>query len=49
MNVVSEQQQRIFTRTWDSRPGLAGFLAEVNNRPLGIRYMVTSLTFFFSG
>lgn len=35
-----------FTRTWMSRPGLLGWIAEVNNRPLGIRYMTTSLVFF---
>lgn len=35
-----------FNRTWMSRPGLLGWIAEVNNRPLGVRYMVTSLIFF---
>ncbi|MDO3376742.1 cbb3-type cytochrome c oxidase subunit I [Geoalkalibacter halelectricus] len=35
-----------FTRTWLSRPGFWGWIAEVNNRPLGVRYMVTSLVFF---
>jgi cytochrome c oxidase subunit I+III len=34
---------------WQSRPGLIGWIAEVNNRPLGIRYMIASLTFFFIG
>lgn len=35
-----------FTQTWMSRPGFLGWLAEVNNRPLGVRYMITSLVFF---
>jgi cytochrome c oxidase subunit I+III len=35
-----------FTQTWQSLPGLSGWLAEVNNRPLGKRYMITSLSFF---
>jgi len=35
-----------FTRVWQSRPGVWGWIAEVNNRPLGVRYMVTSLIFF---
>ena len=35
-----------FTRTWQSRPGISGWIAEVNNRPLGLRYMVTALAFF---
>lgn len=35
-----------FTQTWMSRPGLLGWIAEVNNRPLGVRYMTTSLVFF---
>jgi cytochrome c oxidase subunit I+III len=49
MNLISDQERQRFTQTWDSPPGLAGWLATVNNRPLGVRYMVTSLAFFFAG
>jgi cytochrome c oxidase subunit I+III len=49
MTPISEQDRQAFTRTWESSPGLKGWIAEVNNRPLGIRYMVTSLFFFFVG
>jgi cytochrome c oxidase subunit I+III len=38
-----------FEATWASRPGLSGWLMEVNNRPLGVRFMVTALGFFFVG
>jgi len=41
-----ELTEERFTQTWMSRPGLLGWLAEVNNRPLGVRYMITSLVFF---
>lgn len=40
------QTEERFTRVWQSRPGILGWIAEVNNRPLGVRYMVTSLVFF---
>ena len=49
MRDVSDQERRQFTRTWSSPTGLIGWIAEVNNRPLGIRYMVTALSFFLLG
>jgi cytochrome c oxidase subunit I+III len=49
MNAVPEAIRQRFTRTWETPPGLAGWISEVNNRPLGIRYMVTALAFFFVG
>jgi cytochrome c oxidase subunit I+III len=45
-NAAAEKR---FTATWQSRPGVIGWIAEVNNRPIGIRYMVASLMFFFIG
>jgi cytochrome c oxidase subunit I+III len=45
MTQATETKQR-FNETWQSLPGISGWIAEVNNRPLGKRYMVTSLTFF---
>ncbi len=35
-----------FEATWQSPPGVRGWIATVNNRPLGKRYMITSLMFF---
>ncbi len=48
MNPADERERQRFTRTWQSPPGLSGWIATVNNRPLGIRYMVTSLVFFLA-
>jgi cytochrome c oxidase subunit I+III len=42
----NDQIENRFTETWQSLPGFSGWLAEVNNRPLGKRYMITSLSFF---
>jgi cytochrome c oxidase subunit I+III len=39
-----------FVETWSTPPGWIGWLMDVNNRPLGIRFMVTSIFFFlFAG
>jgi cytochrome c oxidase subunit I+III len=38
-----------FERTWDSSPGLLGFLKEVNNIPIAQRYMATGFAFFLLG
>jgi cytochrome c oxidase subunit I+III len=43
-----EQDRQRFTEIWQSPPGFAGWIATVNNRPLGVRYMVTSLAFFLA-
>ncbi|MFO7655060.1 MAG: cbb3-type cytochrome c oxidase subunit I [Candidatus Krumholzibacteriia bacterium] len=44
----TELHQR-FTRTWESPSGLSGWIATVNSRPLGERYMLTALGFFTVG
>lgn len=49
MNPVSDVIEQRFTKIWTSPTGPAGWIATVNNRPLGIRYMVTALAFFFIG
>ncbi len=38
-----------FERTWRDQRGLVGWLMEVNNQPLGLRFMLTSLVFFLLG
>ncbi|MBX3470691.1 MAG: cytochrome c oxidase subunit I [Planctomycetes bacterium] len=38
-----------FERTWQGHPGLRGWLMEVNNQPLGKRFMVTAIIFFLLG
>jgi cytochrome c oxidase subunit I+III len=43
------ETERRFTHTWESPPGLSGWVATVNSRPLGERYIITSLLFFLAG
>ncbi|MFO7963048.1 MAG: cbb3-type cytochrome c oxidase subunit I [Desulfobacterales bacterium] len=43
------ERHLLFTRTWESPKGLIGWISDVNNRPLGIRYMAASLAFFLVG
>ncbi len=38
-----------FVNTWESPTGLMGWISEVNNRPLGVRFMVTAFVFFLIG
>ena len=38
-----------FEETWASPSGFPGFFAEVNNRPLGNRFMITAVIFFMIG
>ena len=38
-----------FIRTWQSPPGLGAWFAEVNNQPLGKRFMITAGAFFVVG
>jgi len=45
----SKLDQEAFTATWQSPSGFAGWLSIVNNRPLGIRFMLTALVFFLIG
>ncbi|OFZ53314.1 MAG: hypothetical protein A2428_10215 [Bdellovibrionales bacterium RIFOXYC1_FULL_54_43] len=42
---IDPAEQR-FSELWSSPTGLKGFIATVNNRPIGKRYMVTALIFF---
>lgn len=37
------------TAIWARRPGLPGFMAEVNHGPLGLRFMVTAAIYFAIG
>jgi cytochrome c oxidase subunit I+III len=39
----------LFEATWRSPRGFVGFLTEVNNRPLGMRFMLTAAAFFLIG
>ncbi len=45
MNQSNEAEQR-FTQTWKSPSGFSGWIATVNNRPMGRRHMLTALSFF---
>jgi len=38
-----------FRKTWSSAPGVRGWFMEVNNQPLGKRFMVTAFVFFTFG
>jgi len=38
-----------FEETWRSPTGFPGWLSEVNNRPLGVRFMITAIGFFLIG
>ncbi len=38
-----------FDHTWENRPGFVGWLAVVNNQPVGKRFLVTSFVFFLLG
>lgn len=44
--LTAEAAEQRFIKTWESPTGLYGLIAEVNNRPLAVRYMGTSLAFF---
>jgi cytochrome c oxidase subunit I+III len=43
------QNEPTFERTWQNPTGFPGWLSEVNNQPIGLRFMVTSLVFFAIG
>ncbi|MBM9606071.1 cbb3-type cytochrome c oxidase subunit I [Desulfopila inferna] len=49
MNPVDQATEQRFTEIWRSPTGPAGWPKVVNNRPLGKRYMITALSFFFAG
>jgi cytochrome c oxidase subunit I+III len=44
-----EHPRETFEDTWKGPSGLAGFLSEVNNQPLGKRFMATAFVFFLLG
>jgi len=46
---MAEPRESEFERTWSSAPGVRGWFMEVNNQPLGKRFMVTSMVFFALG
>jgi cytochrome c oxidase subunit I+III len=46
---MEKPAENAFEKTWSSDPGLRGWFAEVNNQPLGKRFMVTAFTFFCFG
>jgi cytochrome c oxidase subunit I+III len=48
MTSSSDRLQR-FEATWQRPTGILGWLAEVNNQRLGVRFMATSFLFFLAG
>lgn len=46
---MTPEREAEFTRTWSSAPGVRGWFMEVNNQPLGKRFMVTAFVFFAFG
>jgi cytochrome c oxidase subunit I+III len=44
---VDKKRLEAFENTWQNEPGWCGFFTVVNNQPLGKRFMLTSMTFFF--
>jgi cytochrome c oxidase subunit I+III len=46
---MNECPNREFTETWSSVPGLRGWFMEVNNQPMGKRFMITAMVFFALG
>ncbi|HUG92896.1 MAG TPA: cbb3-type cytochrome c oxidase subunit I, partial [Planctomycetaceae bacterium] len=49
MTASAPHDRDAFERTWQAPTGLAGWLAVVNNQPLGLRFMVTACAFFLIG
>jgi cytochrome c oxidase subunit I+III len=46
---MNDSQIREFKKTWSSVPGTRGWFMEVNNQPLGKRFMATAFVFFALG
>ncbi len=46
---MDEAPEKEFEKTWSSIPGVRGWFMEVNNQPLGKRFMVTAMVFFSLG
>ncbi|UIJ74184.1 cytochrome c oxidase subunit I [Aurantimonas sp. HBX-1] len=47
--VVSEELRRRLHRIWETRPGLFGWIATVDHKTIGIRYIVTAFAFLVAG
>jgi cytochrome c oxidase subunit I+III len=45
----SAEASPAFVETWSSPPGWVGFFTEVNNQPIGKRFMATAFVFFLLG
>jgi cytochrome c oxidase subunit I+III len=45
-SLTPEQELAVLGRTWGRPPGFAGWLAQVNHKAVGTRYIVTGLVFF---
>jgi cytochrome c oxidase subunit I+III len=46
---VSDAEVAKLTDTWSDRPGLVGWLATVDHKRIGVRYLVTAFVFFLAG
>lgn len=46
---AADDQYEQFSRLWQSPRGFPGWLSVVNNQPLGVRFLVTSFSFFLAG
>jgi len=46
---MNDPRHHRFNETWSSAPGVRGWFMEVNNQPLGKRFMITAMVFFTLG
>ena len=46
---VDEADRERLRRTWESKPGIMGWLESVNHKSVGKRYVITALVFFLFG
>ncbi len=46
---MEASREQLFEKTWSSAPGIRGWFMEVNNQPLGKRFMLTAFVFFGLG
>ena len=49
IDVVSDKLRDRLNATWETKPGLFGFLGTVDHKTIGIRYLVTSFAFLILG
>lgn len=47
--LAADEPSQKFAATWASPSGFPGWFSVVNNRPLGLRFMLTALAFFLVG